>query len=339
VSGDERLDRATAALYGLAIGDALGMPAQTFSPDEIRTRFGSIEWFVAAPPDQPIAAGLPAGSITDDTMQALLLADALIAGGGHLDQREFARQLGAWEDEMRARGSLDLLGPSTRRAMAAVLDGVPLEESGRFGTTNGAAMRVAPVGLVARVDGGDDALATFVDLAAETCLATHNTSVAIAGAAAVAAAVSAGIDGGDVLDACAVAIGAARVGAGRGHWVAGASISARIGWAVSLARPDHVDASLDDIGALIGTSLATQESVPAAFALLALFPGDPWRACLAAASLGGDADTIGAMAGAIGGACHGMSAWPAAAAELVRTVNHLNLEPTARQLLALRGPA
>jgi ADP-ribosylglycohydrolase len=41
--------------------------------------------------------------------------------------------------------------------------------------------------------------------------------------------------------------------------------------------------------------LAAQESVPAAFAVLALHPNDAWQACLTAASLGGDSDTIAAM--------------------------------------------
>ena len=40
------------------------------------------------------------------------------------------------------------------------------------------------------------------------------------------------------------------------------------------------------IGTLVGTSLATQESVPAAFAVLSVIPDDPWQACLLAASLG-----------------------------------------------------
>ena len=50
--------------------------------------------------------------------------------------------------------------------------------------------------------------------------------------------------------------------------------------------------------------------MPAAFAVLSAIPDDPWRACLLAASLGGDTDTIAAMAGAIAGACHGQSAFP-----------------------------
>jgi ADP-ribosylglycohydrolase len=46
-------------------------------------------------------------------------------------------------------------------------------------------------------------------------------------------------------------------------------------------------------------------------------PGDPWQACLLAASLGGDCDTIAAMAGAIGGAVHGLAAFPPAAVEVI----------------------
>ena len=71
--------------------------------------------------DHPIAAGMPAGSITDDTEQALLLAHALIDGAGVIDPEDFARRLAAWEDDMRARGSLDLLGsvdPRRRRRRA-----------------------------------------------------------------------------------------------------------------------------------------------------------------------------------------------------------------------------
>ena len=75
--------------------------------------------------------------------------------------------------------------------------------------------------------------------------------------------------------------------------------------------------------ALVGTSLASQESVPAAFAVLAASPDDPWLACRMAASLGGDCDTIAAMAGAIGGACHGLGGFPAARAAHRRQVNDL----------------
>ncbi|MEO8908109.1 MAG: ADP-ribosylglycohydrolase family protein [Microbacteriaceae bacterium] len=356
------LDRVTAALYGLAIGDALGMPTQLMSRQQIRESFGEIDGFRAATDGHPIAAGLPAGRITDDTEQALLLAYALIAGDGHVDPEGFASALIAWEDDMRARGSLDLLGPSTKAAVAAVLAGVPVEQAGRFGTTNGAAMRVTPVGIARRcisirepdqlggaAERGDagppgseaalgapDALEALIDLVVEAGLVSHNTSIAIAGAAAVAAAVSVGIDGASIQESIAVAIRAAARGRERGNWIAGADVSRRIEWAVSLVRADDPAASLRDIAELVGTSLATQESVPAAFGVLALYGDDPWRACCTAASLGGDTDTIAAMVGAMAGACGGMGSWPDAAVETVQRVNGLDLAPLGAQLLALR---
>ena len=81
--------------------------------------------------------GAPAGSVTDDTEQALLIAELLIAGRGRIDPFRFADALLAWEDRMRARGSLDLLGPSTKLALERVRAGADPRTTGRAGTTNG----------------------------------------------------------------------------------------------------------------------------------------------------------------------------------------------------------
>lgn len=324
-------ERALGALTGLAIGDALGMPTQLL-PRAVVLAGGGVVGFAAAAPDHPLAHGLPAGRVTDDTEQALLLADALIAGAGHVDAGRFARDLDQWERDARARGSADLLGPSTRAAIEAVREGTPPELAGVNGTTNGAAMRIAPVGIATAVTDLD----LLVDAVEEACLVTHHTSIAIAGAAAVAAVVSAGVAGLGVPAAVALGIVAARAGARRGRWVAGADVAARIVWCTELAgRHDPVVAT-ERIATLIGTSLATQESVPAAFAMLLLHPEDPWAACCAAASLGGDTDTIAAMTGAMAGALHGVAAFPATAVETVRTVNDLGLEDRVDALLALR---
>lgn len=315
-SSGER-DRARGALYGLAIGDALGMPTQLLSRRQITERWGPLlTGFEPAPPGHPIAAGMPAGAVTDDTEQAVLLGRLLLSGP--VDPREFAAALVAWERDMAARGSLDLLGPSTRRAVEAVLAGTPPEEAGVSGDTNGAAMRITPVGIKVAAD---DPRA-LVDAVQAASLVTHNTSVALAGAAAVAAAVSAGIGGADregcgVAAATDIAADAAVIGAERGHWVAGADVAARIRWATGLVAGLPAEEAAGVIYSLVGTSLATQESVPAAFAVLSAVPGDPWRACLLAASLGGDSDTIAAIAGAIGGAVHGLAAFPPYAVEVI----------------------
>ena len=252
---------------------------------------------------------------------------------------------------MAARGSLDLLGPSTKRALAAVLAGVPPEEAGASGDTNGAAMRIAPVGIAVPLDLRElippsspalpssptpsFSLSTLVDRVVAASYVTHNTGLALAGAAAVAAAVSAGIAGASTAEATMIATAAAGLAASRGHWVAGADVAARIDWAVGLVTGRDRAEAAALIYTLIGTSLATQESVPAAFAVLAAVPDDPWQACLLAASLGGDCDTIAAMAGAVAGACHGVGAFPPAALAVI-DAQDLGLAALADDLYALR---
>jgi ADP-ribosylglycohydrolase len=334
------LTRARGALYGLAIGDALGMPTQMLSRAEIVRRWGPLlPGFEPAPPGHPIAGGMPAGAVTDDTEQAILLARLLVKGRGTIDPHELAGALTEWERAMAERGSLDLLGPSTKRAVAAILAGVPPEEAGATGTTNGAAMRIAPVGIAVPVALHDSTpnlgLSTLVDRTVMASCVTHNTGVALAGAAAVAAAVSAGVSGATIAEATALGIQAASSAARRGHWVAGADVAARIEWATSLVASHAQAEAAELIYTLVGTSLATQESVPAVFAVLAAVPADPWRACRMAASLGGDSDTIAAMTGAIAGACHGAGSFPPEAIAAI-DAQGLGLAALAGDLLALR---
>jgi len=376
--------RARGALYGLAIGDALGMPTQMLSRAQIRDRWGALlAGFEPAPPGHPIAAGMPAGCVTDDTEQAVLLGRLLVTGHGTVDPGELAAALVDWERNMAARGSLDLLGPSTKRAVAAVLAGTPPEEAGAAGATNGAAMRITPVGIAVgvlhpgtrlvphpgtrldphpgtrldpypgtrldtypgtRLDPAvplppalESRLSTLVDQVEMASMVTHNTGIALAGAAAVAAAVSAGVSGATIAEATALGVQAARIASARGQWVAGADVASRIAWAAGLVAGRTPREAADLIYRLVGTSLATQESVPAAFAVLAAVPADPWQACLLAASLGGDCDTIAAMAGAITGACHGVQAFPPEAIAAI-DAQRLDLAALADDLYALRRP-
>jgi ADP-ribosylglycohydrolase len=335
-SPGEVRSRALGSLYGLAIGDALGMPTESLSRAEIVARYGPlVVTFQPGPPGHPLAAGLPAGTVTDDTEQAVLLARLVAEGRGEVKAGALASRLLAWEELMRARGSLSLLGPSSRRALAAVAAGADIEQAGRSGATNGAAMRITPVGVA--TPSGD--LGLLVDRVVAASRVTHNTGIALAGAAAVAAAVSAGIDGIPLPGAIRLAVSAAASAAGRGHWIAGADVASRIGWAADLVAGLDRDQVIDTVYRLVGTSLATQESVPAAFAVAAAAPGDPWLACQIAASLGGDCDSIAAMTGAICGASYGAGAFPQRARDTVASVNGLRLEELVGGLLAVRAGA
>ncbi|WP_299669118.1 ADP-ribosylglycohydrolase family protein [uncultured Ruegeria sp.] len=323
-------DRACGALAGMAIGDALGMPSQTLSRPEIERHYGEITAYVAPFTDHPVSHGLQAAQVTDDTEQAFLLARRLVKDGKGFNEALWAQDLLDWERDVRDRGLRDLLGPSSKAALAAMLNGEPASETGRNGTTNGAAMRIAPVGIATRFAPTQD----FLDRVELACRMTHNTGEAIAAAAAVAAVVSCGVDGLDFDAALDTALNATEQGQKRGHQFGEANMRRRISNALDL-----IDQGLTEVefAQAVGTSVSSFESVPAAFGIVRMASGDVWKAARIAANIGDDTDTIGAIAGAMAGACTGIEAIAPAALDPVRTTNNLPIEAIAEQLLSLRS--
>ena len=330
---DPRFSRAYGALAGLALGDALGMPTQAMSPQQIQTVYGHVTGLVDGDKSQPYAPGMAAGSVTDDTEQALLIASLLLKGHGsglNLDASEFSHALLAWEDSMIERGSLDLLGPSTKAALERVRAGENPLRVGGEGTTNGAAMRVTPIGIAASTS--DRQL--FADAVWSSCQVTHATRQGFQSAALVAAAVSLGIDAGaaDVTDLLWKAVAFARSLPERGAWSPDPDVVAATRRALKLAA--QPSSSLEWLAEQIGTSVASAQAIPMAFALLARDPSP--RALLQAANLGGDTDTIGAIAGAILGASLGVEVFDGYGLAQVEQVSQLDLPSVATDLLALR---
>jgi ADP-ribosylglycohydrolase len=326
-------DRARGAMVGLAVGDALGMPTQYFPRDVIRARYGLIDDFHPGPDDNDLSRGVPAGHVTDDTDQAVILGELIVEGRGSVDVLEFSRRLIAWEAEMRSAGSLDLLGPSTLKALKLVAEGASPDVTGRWGDTNGAAMRITPIGVAVPAA----PLARLIDATELANRVTHNTGIAIAGASAIAAAVSSGVQGGSFASSIELAITAARLGQSRGEYMAGADVADRIEWAIGLVDGKSPEEALDVIYSLVGVGVATQEAVPAALAIASMFPTNAWEACRHAASLGGDCDTIAAMAGAVVGAHAGASSIPERIVHKLDSANPtLNLIALADALFDIR---
>lgn len=330
---DPRFSRAYGALAGLALGDALGMPTQAMSPQQIQTVYGHVTGLVDGDKSQPYAPGMAAGSVTDDTEQALLIASLLLKGHGsglNLDAGEFSHALLAWEDSMIERGSLDLLGPSTKAALERVRAGEDPLRVGGEGTTNGAAMRVTPIGIAASTS--DRQL--FADAVWSSCQVTHATRQGFQSAALVAAAVSLGIDAGaaDVTALLWEAVDFVRSLPERGAWSPEPDVVAATHRALKLAA--QPSSSLEWLAEQIGTAVASAQAIPMAFALLARDPSP--RALLEAANLGGDTDTIGAIAGAILGASLGVEVFDAYGLAQVEQVSQLDLPSVATALLALR---
>ena len=340
---DPRFSRAYGALAGLALGDALGMPTQEMSPAQIRAVYGHITGLVDGDASQPYAPGMPAGSVTDDTEQALLVASLLVRGRGSssgrvaLDAGEFAHALLAWEDSMIARGSLDLLGPSTKAALELVRAGEDPLSVGGAGTTNGAAMRVTPIGIAVSTADPE----AFADAVWSSCQVTHATRQGFQSAALVAAAVSMGIDwdtpsASDMTALLWKAVSYVDSLPERGAWTPDPDVVAATRRAMQLVA-NPASSSLECLVEQVGTSVASAQAIPMAFALLARDPSP--RALLDAANIGGDTDTIGAIAGAILGAALGEQVLPADSLSMIEEVSHLNLPSVALELLELRDQA
>ena len=338
---DPRLSRAYGAFAGLALGDALGMPTQAMSPEQIRAVYGRVTGLVNGDASQPYAPGMPAGSVTDDTEQALLIASLLVRGGGSssgrvaLDAGDFSHALLSWEDSMIERGSLDLLGPSTKAALERVRAGDDPLTVGGLGTTNGAAMRVTPIGIA--VSTADPEV--FADAVWSSCQVTHATRQGFQSAALVAAAVSLALDwpeasASDMTTLLWKAVSYVDSLPERGAWTPDPDVVAATRRAMQLVA-NPASSSLECLVEQIGTSVASAHAIPMAFALLARDPSP--RALLDAANLGGDTDTIGAIAGAILGSVLGVEAFDPAMLTQVELTSHLDLPSIALELLALRA--
>lgn len=322
---EQLLSRTEGALWGQACGDAFGMPNSFLKFPVWRTAME------AGPLNSPFHAGYVPGRVTDDTEQAQSLTAAFEQSDGPLDVQIVAAEIGKWLDSVGGQDSL-AVGPSTKRAMAAISAGTPVELAGRTGVTNGAPMRVSVVGAWAALNDF-----TFDELLADieaSCVPTHNTGVAISGAAAVAAAVWAGIRGLGWDETLAQALTAARWGADRGNWLPAVSIAERISMAVALAEAATSEADAARILTdLVGMGEATTESVPAAFAAAAYARRDPEVAIRVAGNARGDTDTVAAMAGAIAGATAGPDALPTAWRDIVADTNSLDVAAWAKTLV------
>ena len=112
---EKMIDRAEGALYGLAIGDALGMPSQTLPHHVIRERYGRIEGFVAPFEGHPISHGLKAAQVTDDTEQSLLLAARPEVCGRMVDVGTGAGFPGIVAKLFRPELDLTLMEPTGKR--------------------------------------------------------------------------------------------------------------------------------------------------------------------------------------------------------------------------------
>jgi ADP-ribosylglycohydrolase len=332
-------DRIRGCFLGVALGDAMGMPGELWPRARVLAHFGRIEDFLPGPDGHFVVDGYRAGQVTDDTQQTLMLAGAIAAEDGDVVPETVARELVAWADRVGASEG-NFLGPTSARAIDALRRGVSPWDVEMRGETNGAAMRIAPLGLVSTTADLED----LADRVEASALMSHATDVALGGAAVIAGAVAAAVEGPATesvesrLDRVVrTALAAGAVGLRRGTPVVAPDMLRRVQLAVDIARRDlDEDAFLAEVYEVVGTSVAAIDTVPAAMALVVRANGDPVRSALLAANLGGDTDTIGAVAGGVCGAFSGAAAIPERHLSVLMSVNELELDDLVSSFLAFR---
>ncbi len=323
--------RVLGALYGVAMGDAFGMPCEMWSRSRIKETYGYIDKLYPGNPENEISAGLREGEVTDDTEFTLIISRMLIEHNDGIDPQNFIDKIRQWASSDKK--SKNVLGPSTKRAIQEIEDGRPIEYAGRMGESNGASMRILPVGVVSDYRN----LPALVENVRDICLPTHNTSKAIGGACAVAAAVSYAIRCGENLDDMIdIAIEAALLGSEQGFDVCGPSVAKRIRFAVEIAKTAETDETfMQSVYDMVGTGLPTVQTVPAALAIAVYAKCDPNACVRLAVNTGGDTDTIGAISCGIAGAYAGIERFDRDVLDTVIAVNELDMESIAKELLEL----
>lgn len=322
------LNRALGMLAGVAVGDAMGMPTEFLTPEQIRAWYGEIRAITLVDQRHPHSQ-LPLGSVTDDTDQTMIVAELLLEEG-RMDPQALAERLLGWSVTDRVRHNR-FIGPSTSKALTAIADGAEPREAGQSGNTVGAAMRIAPL-AIALPD-----RETLVKQVVATSMPTHYTQIAISGAMAMAFALTEALRSTATVPSIALAAQEGAVEGRRfGAWSWNPPIERRIARAVAFVEEASREEALSWIYEMTGVGFYPWELVPSALALVCLTDGNPMAAVRVAANLGGDTDTLGSMVGSICGALRGAGAFDPKSVEQVAEVNRLDIAAVAYELVALR---
>lgn len=294
--------RILGTLYGQALGDAMGMPSELWPRSKVQTFFGWIDHFLSGPAENNAACYFKKAEFTDDTSMALAIADAIIEDNGEISADTISKHIIKWVNDFDAFNK-NVLGPTSKIALTALIQGKSIESLENNGVTNGAAMRVSPLGCILPTED----ITLFIDQIALASSTTHKSDIAISGAVCIAWAISKAIDGMDWQNIKQGLPTIAHIAQQRRITTFSASMSARIELALDVVTQNKgIDHILNDIYNIVGAGTSTIESVPAAIAMVEVAKTDPNQCAILCANLGGDTDTIGAMATAICGALHGI---------------------------------
>ena len=313
-------DRIAGALAGMVLGDAFGVPGELWPRAKVRERFGRITEFLDGPADNIVACYFKAGHYTDDSAQAFVVLNAIEAASPVPPVQTLAKDLIAWVESMNGF-EINLLGPSSKASLLAWVKGEDALPVTKLSLTNGAAMRIAPVGCL--IEAGEHE--KIAEAAARVSRVTHSTS---------------GVAGRSWEQTLADVKTIFPIASAKGEPTWAASILARLEVFEELVlkrREAYDDEAVSRfIHDVIGTGTMTSESVTAALAL-AFWAQNPKKAAEIAANMGGDTDTIGCMAAAICGAHCGIGGIAAETVEFLEKTNGLHFGELAQGVMKTRA--
>lgn len=326
-------DKILGVLYGMAIGDAMGMPPELWSRKRVKEKYGTITDFLEGDPENEISYQYKRGNFTDDTAQALVILDSLMETDFIPQKENIASKLLQWAKKEQAFEK-NILGPTSKITLELFEQGKDAKEYSDQALSNGAAMRIAPIGtLFTRKQKKE--LCQYV---AEVSKVTHSSDITIAGASMIAMAVASVLEIGDreqmIEDVLSIEDYALSLGAS----TVSASLGARIRYSIMLAKQyeQEEELFLEHLYQMMGAGVNTADSIPCAIAI-AYYSFDVKRCALLCANLGGDTDTIGAMATAICGGIRGLCAIDREDILLIDRANQTNFFPYAAILNEKRG--
>ncbi|MDO5044717.1 MAG: ADP-ribosylglycohydrolase family protein [Coriobacteriia bacterium] len=340
-------------LYGQALGDAYGMPSELLPYKKLQELFGTIRTLLPGHPENPASHLFVRAQITDDTEMAFCLIKAILKQGGAPDAESFAHELLKWADTNEVWDK-NILGPSSSAALKAFRDGMPVEEIDAPGLTNGCIMRISPMGCILPVPDPNDktALEQYFERIYAVNSPTHKSELALAASVFVTSFISAGIDGASPKTAFQTALRLARYAQEQTSTVFTPSVAARLSFIFPLLDllddeeaftkhfsefpADKLSRAALIVRELIGTTMAIQETLPAV--VFAAFVTDfhPRGCAQFCANLGGDTDTIGAIATALCGAFSSIDKFDHEELELLEHTNKLHVKETAVKLASIR---
>ena len=183
-------NRVVASFLGMAIGDALGAPIEGI-PWKKRKEIGRVEGYISNG-DHPWNSRLIQGQWTDDTQLMLVVAESLIANGGRINMDDMAARHVAALTEAREKGLG--WGRTTTLAVERLATGVHWNESGKnlgekCGAGNGVAMKMVPIAAMLLASGiSVKEMRPLLETVFQLACMTHATGVGIAAGAVQALA-------------------------------------------------------------------------------------------------------------------------------------------------------